>query len=80
MPVYQADFWRIGVAICFDINFPEVWKTLADQGAELVVWPSAYSAGTALQARALNHRYYIVSATINATHVTLELDRGILPP
>ncbi len=98
-PVYQADFGRIGLAICFDVNFPEVWKRLADQGAELVVWPSAYSAGSTLQAHALNQHFYIVSSTwvrdcivyditgeqilyqkskdINATHVTLDLDRGI---
>jgi predicted amidohydrolase len=62
-PVYQADFGLIGFAICFDVNFPEVWKSLADQGAELVVWPSAYSAGTSLQAHALNNHYYIVSST-----------------
>jgi predicted amidohydrolase len=61
-PVYRADFGRIGMAICFDVNFPEVWKRLADQGAELVVWPSAYSAGTSLQAHALNHHFYIVSS------------------
>jgi predicted amidohydrolase len=63
VPVYQADFGRIGVALCFDINFPEVWRSLADQGAELVVWPSAYSAGTSLQAHALNHHFYVVSST-----------------
>ena len=61
--VYQADFGRVGFAICFDVNFPEVWKSLADQGAELVVWPSAYSAGTTLQAHALNNHYYIVTST-----------------
>jgi predicted amidohydrolase len=61
--VYQADFGRIGMATCFDVNFPEVWQRLADQGAELVIWPSAYSAGTSLQAHALNHHYYIVTST-----------------
>lgn len=62
-PVHQADFGRVGMAICFDANFPEVWKRLADQGAELVIWPSAYSAGTTLQAHALMYHFYIVSAT-----------------
>jgi len=62
-PVHEADFGRVGMATCFDANFPEVWKRLADQGAELVIWPSAYSAGTTLQAHALNHHYYVVSAT-----------------
>lgn len=62
-PVYQADFGRMGMAICFDANFPEVWTRLANQGAELVVWPSAYSAGTTLQAHALIHHFYVVTAT-----------------
>lgn len=62
-PVYEADFGRIGMAVCFDVNFPTVWQTLADQGAELIIWPSAYSAGTSLQAHALNHHFYIVTST-----------------
>jgi predicted amidohydrolase len=61
--VYQADFGMLGLAICFDVNFPEVWKRLADKGAEVVIWPSAYSAGRSLQAHAINHHYYIVSST-----------------
>jgi predicted amidohydrolase len=63
VPVYQADFGKVGFAICFDVNFPEVWKRLADRGAEIVIWPSAYSAGTSLQAHAINHHYYIVTST-----------------
>jgi predicted amidohydrolase len=58
--VHQADF---GFATCFDANFPEVWKDLADKGAEVVVWPSAYSAGRSLQAHAINHHYYIVTCS-----------------
>jgi predicted amidohydrolase len=61
--VYRADFGMLGFATCFDVNFPEVWKRLADKGAEVVIWPSAYSAGTSLQAHAINHHYYIVSVT-----------------
>ena len=29
--VYQADFGRVGLATCFDVNFPAVWQQLADQ-------------------------------------------------
>ncbi len=61
--VFHTDFGKLGLAICFDVNFPQLWQQLADQGAELVVWPSAYSAGTSLQAHALNHHFYIVSST-----------------
>jgi predicted amidohydrolase len=63
VPVFQTDFGKIGLAICFDVNFPEVWQRLADRGAEVVVWPSAYSAGSSLQAHALNHHFYIVTST-----------------
>ncbi len=61
--VYEADFGRIGFATCFDANFPEVWKRLSDLGAEVVIWPSAYSAGGSLQAHAINHHYYIVTSS-----------------
>ena len=61
--VYQTDFGKVGLAICFDIEFSEVWQRLGDQGAELVIWPSAYSGGTALKAHALIYHYYIVTAT-----------------
>ena len=62
-PVFDTDFGALGVAICFDVNFPEVWQELAAQGAELVVWPSAYSAGTSLQAHAQINHFYIVTST-----------------
>lgn len=62
--VYEADFGRMGIATCFDVNFPEVWQRLAEKGAELVIFPAAYSAGTSLQAHAINHHYYIVSSTL----------------
>ncbi len=61
--VFHTDFGRVGFATCFDANFPEVWSSLADKGAELIVWPSAYSAGRSLQCHAINHHYYIVSCT-----------------
>jgi predicted amidohydrolase len=61
--VYQADFGRVGLAICFDVNWSAHWERLANQGAEVVIWPSAYSAGRSLQAQAINFHYYIVSAT-----------------
>jgi len=61
--VYDADFGRVGLAICFDVNWAPLWKGLANHGAELVIWPSAYSAGRSLQAQATLYNYYIVSAT-----------------
>jgi predicted amidohydrolase len=62
-PVYEADFGRIGLAICYDANFPAVFKRLSDQGAELVVWVSAWTGARVMQAHAINFNYYIVTST-----------------
>ena len=64
VPVFETDFGKLGLAICFDVNFPQVWQDLADGGAEIVAWSSAYSAGSSLQAHALNHHYWIVTSTL----------------
>lgn len=62
VPVFELDFGRVGVAICFDIGWPDLWKTYSDKGAELVVWPSAYDGGFPLQVYAWLHSYYVVSS------------------
>lgn len=61
--VVDSDVGRVGLAICFDVNFPSVWERLAELDAQIVAWISAYSAGSSLQAHALNHNYYIVTST-----------------
>lgn len=62
VPVFDLDFGRVGVQICFDLGFPENWQRLADQGAQLVFWPSAYDGGFPLRAVAYLHHYYVVSS------------------
>jgi hypothetical protein len=61
--VVETDFGRLGLAICFDAKFPEVFQRLREKGADLVVWSSAYSGYTELQAFSLLHHYYIVTST-----------------
>lgn len=61
--VHQADFGRVGLAVCFDVNWAALWEQMGYRGAEVVIWPSAYSAGRALQAHAIRNHYYIVSST-----------------
>ena len=39
-PVFDCDFGRLGLQICFDYAFEEGWRVLRRQGAELVAWPS----------------------------------------
>lgn len=62
-PVFETDFGRIGMQICFDVNWWEPWKKLSDKGARIVFVPSAYPAAKQLTALAIRHHYYIVSST-----------------
>ena len=83
-PVFVCDFGKIGVQICFDMEFDQGWEELARQGAELVVWPTQSPQTTHPAARALKHRYYIVSSTWrnNATSLkpTGKMVAQIKPP
>jgi len=62
-PVFETDFGRIGMALCFDGQFPELWHRLEENGAQLVLFSSMYSGGQALGAYAMLHHYYVVSCT-----------------
>lgn len=42
-PVFELDFGTIGITICFDVNFPEGFRILALQGAEIIFHPTVYS-------------------------------------
>lgn len=39
--VFDLNGWSVGLAICYDIEFPEVARTLALQGADLILVPTA---------------------------------------
>ena len=41
-PVFETDFGKVGIMICYDMGFPEVARILALKGAELIVCPSAW--------------------------------------
>jgi predicted amidohydrolase len=62
-PVFDCDFGRLGVQICWDIQFAEGWDELARRGAEIVAWPTASPATALPAARAAQHRYFVVSST-----------------
>jgi predicted amidohydrolase len=61
--VVETDFGRVGLAICFDLGWPEHWASLAQRGAEVVVWPSVYDGGFPLRVHAWSHFYHVVSAS-----------------
>jgi predicted amidohydrolase len=62
-PVFDCDFGRLGIQICFDMMYTDGWQMLADQGAEIVALPSANPDVVHPAAYAMQNEYYIVSAT-----------------
>jgi len=62
-PVVQTDFGKIGAQICFDIEWLDGWAKLSDAGAEIVFWPSAFGGGSAVNAKAWQNKYCVVSST-----------------
>ena len=62
-PVFETDFGKIGVQICFDIEWLEGWQRLRKAGAEIVFWPSAFGGGRKLNMLAALNQYCVVSST-----------------
>lgn len=74
--VVASPFGRIGLAICYDLRFPELFRRLLDDQAELLVVPSAFTAVTGkahweplLRARAIENLAYVVAAAQGGFHV-----------
>jgi predicted amidohydrolase len=61
-PVFDCDFGKLGIQICWDIVFDDGWQALADKGAEIIVWPSASPATVRAASQAAQHRYFVVSS------------------
>ena len=70
--VVETDLGRIGMAICFDGDFPELWRIQAVQGAEVIVRPSALLRSADIaemtsRARAYDNHVYVVAANATGT-------------
>ena len=76
--VYQADFGRVGFAICFDVNWTSVFEKLSNLRADLVVFPSWFSAGRLLQAQAIQYNYYVMSSTRIPDCLVYDIDGDLL--
>lgn len=62
-PVFDCDFGKLGIQICYDIEFEDGWRELARKGAELVAWPTQSPQTSRPAARAKQNHCYIVSST-----------------
>lgn len=74
--VYNADsLARIGLSICYDIRFPELYRQLSDAGAELICVPSAFTRPTGkahweilLRSRAIENSAYLIAPAQTGKH------------
>jgi predicted amidohydrolase len=62
-PVFDCDFGRLGIQICFDGCFAEGWAALGAAGAELVVWPTMSPQTVRPALYAYQHGYHVISST-----------------
>jgi deaminated glutathione amidase len=70
-----ADGVRLGMAICYDLRFPELFRALAVRGAHVVVLPSAFTLPTTrdhwevlVRARAIENQVFVVAANQVGPH------------
>jgi len=59
-PVFDTDFGRIGIMICWDVQYVDPARALAVQGAEIVFLPIWDGVGTLIRARAIENQVYLV--------------------
>ena len=59
-PVFDTDFGRIGILICWDHGFPEVARILVKKGAEILFLPTLWHTEIQASARAVDNGVYVV--------------------
>lgn len=67
--VAETPFARIGMSICYDLRFPELYRSMLDQDITLITVPSAFTYTTGqrhwemlLRARAVENLCYVIAA------------------
>ena len=73
--VCTAEGWALGLTVCYDVRFPELYRILAVEGAELVTVPAAFTLYTGkdhwellLRARAVENQCYVAAANQWGVH------------
>lgn len=84
-PVIDTPLGRIGVAICYDSEFPMIARRLVEAGAEIICVPSCtdalagyYRVRIGCQARALENQCYVVQApTVGTAPWSIAVDENV---
>jgi predicted amidohydrolase len=73
--VVETDFGTLGLTICYDVRFPNLYRDLAKAGAQIIAVPAAFTAPTGkahwhtlLRARAIETGAYILAAAQGGNH------------
>jgi len=68
--VFETEFCKIGVAICYDVRFPELFRKMTLEGVKLVILPGAFNMTTGpahweltMRARALDNQIYFAAVS-----------------
>lgn len=74
--VIDSPFGRIGIAVCYDLRFPEFFRLMLNQGADIIFVPSAFTAKTGaahwellLRARAVENLCYVIAPNQGGLHI-----------
>lgn len=73
--VIDSPFGRLGLSICYDVRFPELYRAMRERGAEILMVPAAFTRITGqahwlplLQARAVENQCYVLAAAQYGEH------------
>jgi predicted amidohydrolase len=73
--VASLPWGRLGLSVCYDLRFPQLYRTLAKNGAEILTVPSAFTETTGkahwhvlLRARAIENVCFVVAPAQGGTH------------
>ena len=73
--VVESPAGRLGLTICYDLRFPELYRELADKGATIFTVPAAFTKVTGdahwrslLRARAIENQAYVIAAGQHGVH------------
>ena len=75
--VIDSPFGRMGLAVCYDLRFPELFRQQLEDGMEIVVLPSAFTAITGrahwevlVRARAIENLCYVIAPDQGGFHLS----------
>lgn len=71
----DGTLWRVGMSVCYDVRFPELYRAYASVGAHLLLMPSAFTYTTGqdhwevlLRARAIENLAFVAAAAQGGLH------------